>query len=307
MKRLRKDKINKALLFIVLVLALGYLLVAGYFLLGGKWEMPGALVISTLYMFTPALAAIIVQSFIYKQPWRKPLGVSLNFNWWFLAAWLLPCVFALATLGVSLLLPGIEYSPEMEGLYQQMQSAAIPSEQAEQIRNQLANLPVQGIWLMLVQSLIAGATINTVVAFGEELGWRGLLHKELSFLGFWQSSWIIGLVWGLWHAPLIMQGHNYPQHPVIGVGMMVIFTSLMSPLFSYIRSKTQSVIAATIMHGSINATGGLALLFIKGGNDLTIGITGLAGLIVLASLNLVLLMKDSNLSPFKANSLTNNQ
>jgi hypothetical protein len=43
-------------------------------------------------------------------------------------------------------------------------------------------------WLALGQGLIAGATINAVAGFGEELGWRGFLYRELSFLGFWKSS-----------------------------------------------------------------------------------------------------------------------
>lgn len=134
--------------------------------------------------------------------------------------------------------------------------------------------------------MIAGITINAVAAFGEELGWRGFLQKELGYMGFWKSSAIIGIIWGFWHAPLILQGHNYPQHPVEGVFMMTVWTLLLSPIFSYIRIKARSVIAAAIIHGSLNATVGLAIMVVKGGSDLTIGVTGLAGFIVLAIVNL---------------------
>ncbi len=63
--------------------------------------------------------------------------------------------------------------------------------------------------------------------------------------------------------------------------MMIIFTLLLSPIISYVRLKANSVIAAAIMHGSINGTLGLSIIVIKGGNDLTVGGTGLSGFIVL--------------------------
>ncbi|MEM2776662.1 MAG: hypothetical protein QXU83_05240 [Candidatus Bathyarchaeia archaeon] len=61
--------------------------------------------------------------------------------------------------------------------------------------------------------------------------------------------------------------------------MMIIFCILFSPIFNYIRLKSKSVITTVIMHGSLNGTAGLPLLIIKGGNDLTVGVTGAAGLI----------------------------
>ena len=50
------------------------------------------------------------------------------------------------------------------------------------------------------------------------------LQRELAELGLWKSSWVIGVIWGFWHAPLILQGHNYPQHPWAGVFMMTVMT-----------------------------------------------------------------------------------
>jgi membrane protease YdiL (CAAX protease family) len=127
-----------------------------------------------------------------------------------------------------------------------------------------------------------------VAAFGEELGWRGLLQRELLHLGFWKSSAFIGVIWGVWHAPIIIQGHNYPQHPVAGVAMMTVFTLLLSPILGYVRLKGKSVIAAAIAHGTLNGTAGIPLMVLVGGNDLTVGITGLAGFVVLAAVNLAI-------------------
>jgi membrane protease YdiL (CAAX protease family) len=283
--------IRKAALFIGLTFFFNYLLVILYFALGGKWVMPGALIVATTYMFIPMIVTIVVQRLIYKEPLKEPFGISFKLNRWFLVAWLLPPIIAFATLGISLLLPGVQYSPEMAGMFERFKSV-LPPEQLKQMQSQAAASPIHPIWIGLLQGLIAGVTINAVAGFGEELGWRGLLQREFSYLGFWKSSALIGLIWGVWHAPIILQGHNYPQHPLAGVLMMTIFTLLLSPIFSYVRRKAKSVIAAAIIHGSLNATAGLAIMVVKGGNDLTIGVTGLAGLIVLAIVNLGLFVYD---------------
>lgn len=67
---------------------------------------------------------------------------------------------------------------------------------------------------------------------------------------------------------------------------MTIWCILLAPIFSYIRLKAKSVIAAAIIHGSFNATAGLAVIVVKGGNDLLVGVTGLAGFVVLVLANI---------------------
>lgn len=285
------ENVRKAAIFVALTYFLSYTLANLYFALGGQMGSPEALVMTLVYMFIPMGSAIVVQKLIYKQPVIGPLGISFRFNRWFLIAWLVPPVIAFITLGVSLLFPGIVYTPDMAGMYERFQGLLTP-EQIEAMKLQSAEMPLHPIWLGLLQGLIAGITVNAVAGFGEELGWRGLLHRELGYLGFWRSSAVIGLIWGLWHAPIILQGYNYPQHPLAGVGMMTGFTILLSPIFNYIRLKSGSVVAAAILHGSLNGTFGLAVILIKGGDDLTVGVTGLAGLIALAMANVGLLLFD---------------
>jgi len=278
-------KLKKPGLFIVLTFAISWFIAGLFFSSGGRWNTPASLVVAVIYMFVPAIAAVSVQKFIYRDHLKNPLGVSFRLNRWFLVAWLLPPMMASATMAVSLLFPGVRYSPDMAGLFERLRPA-IPPEQIEQIRSQALASPIHPFWLGLLQALIVGPTVNAVAGFGEELGWRGLLQKELSYMSFWKSSAIIGLIWGVWHAPLILQGHNYPQHPVVGVWMMIVWTLLLSPIFSYVRLKARSVIAAAIIHGTINASFGLSIMVISGGDDLTVGLAGAAGIIVLVIVNL---------------------
>lgn len=169
--------IKKAMLFIGLTFFFCWLLVALFFAFGGKWDTPASFAITMVYMFIPMTVAVIVQKFIYKELLKKPLGISFKLNRWFVAAWLLPPVVAFTTLGVSLLFPGVEYSPEMAGMFERFKSLLTP-EQLAQMESQISTLPIHPIWFGLLQGLIAGITINAVTRFGEELGWRGFLQKE---------------------------------------------------------------------------------------------------------------------------------
>jgi len=53
------------------------------------------------------------------------------------------------------------------------------------------------------------------------------------------------------------------------------------------------------MHGTLNATAGIAIMVIDGGNDLTVGITGLAGFISLIVVLFLLFIYDNKLSKEK--------
>ncbi len=284
-------RVKKTLLFVLLTFFVDWSLVFLYIALGGTVDSLAIVLLASVYMFVPMIVTIIVQKIIYKQPVAGPMGISFKFNQWFFVAWFLPPIIAFAVMGVSLLMPGITFSPDMSGFIDQM-AASLTPDQVSQVKEQLASLPVHPIWLILVLALISGTTINAVLGFGEELGWRGFLQKELSVLGFWKSSALIGFIWGVWHAPLILLGLNYPQNPQLGVLLMTVWTMLLAPLFSYIRLKSRSVIAASIFHGTINAVPGLAVILISGGNELTVGLTGLAGGIVFALADILLFIYD---------------
>ena len=120
------------------------------------------------------------------------------------------------------------------------------------------------------------------------MGWRGFLYKELSPLGFWKSSGLIGVIWGTWHFPLILMGHNFPEHPYIGVFVMIIACIPLGILIQYVRAKTGSVFPAAIMHGMFNAVSGYSIIAVSGGSNLLKLVLGVAGIIAMGLLVLVL-------------------
>lgn len=281
-----KAEKNKIWIFIVLTFGLSWTMALVYWLVSGSPNPTSTsyFAITLIYMFTPMISALIVHKVILKQE-VKNLGVNFKWNRWWTFAWLLPLIIVLATMGVGLLIPSVDFSPEMEGMFDRFEGFLSP-EQMDEMRNM--ELPIHPFFLTLIQGLIAALTINAVAGFGEELGWRGFLHESLKRKGFWIMSLIVGVIWGIWHAPIIIMGHNYPENPITGLFMMIAFCILFSPVFALIREKSGSVIAASIFHGGINSLGGTAIMLLKGGNELLIGLTGLAGFIVLALVNIAI-------------------
>ena len=279
--------VKKVALFLGLTYALTYLLAICYFQAGGTVEPPGILIVGVIYMFMPTLGAVVVQKLIYKAPLKGPLRIHFRPNRWFLVAWLLPLLLVLATFGVSLLFPGVTFSPDKQDNFRYL--LLKPEQFGIAIET---NRFAWAVFLTLLQGLLTGITVNALAGFGEEVGWRGFLQRELGPLGFWKASAIIGLVWGFWHAPLIVQGFNYPEHPWLGVFLMNLETLLTAPLFAYICLKANSVVAAAIFHGTYNGVSVLAKMGLEGGNDLLIGPCGLTGFLVLAVANVGMVVFD---------------
>lgn len=247
-------------------------------------------VLASLYMLLPLMIAVVIQK-VDKDKLASTglLRFKIKASW--LVAWMLPVVMVLLTLVVNALMPGCEFNTDM--------SAMVPADSVTEEQREMLALfmnPAVVIMITIVSGLLAGVTINAVFAFGEEYGWRNYLVDVLREQKFVCASILIGIVWGLWHFPLILLGHNYPQHSVAGVFMMVVFCVLASFIETYIVIKTKSVFPAAIFHGTINAVAGLNVILIKGGNDLLNGMTGLSGFIVMAIVIMIVYVFDRYVS-----------
>lgn len=268
---------NRALVFIATVFA-----VSGFYSLlwlvfpYGKGS--AGFILVAIYMFIPLACALVLQKLVYKES-LKNIGFSFRWTPWYFFA-LMPIVLAFLTFGISLFMPGVTYSPDMSGLMDRF-AKMMTEEQIKQAMEAIAPIKDYYLLIVAVQAVLIGITINAVFAFGEEAGWRGFLIDALKGKSFIKISLITGFVWGIWHVPVILQGHNYPDNRVVGVFMMTLWCILLSPFFTYIVIKTKSAFSAAFMHGVLNASPEITYAYIKGGNNLTVGITGAAGMIAL--------------------------
>lgn len=273
---------KKALTYSVAVCLFSWAVFGAIYLASGRTIQSNKLLysaIETLYMLFPMIVAGALQ-LIRREPFASTGLLRFRVGWTWLAALLLP-IFAVAVCTlVSALMPGVSLH---FGASQYISEFGLDETKAAALDALLSSIPpAVFISRQLVSGIVAGCTINAVFAFGEEYGWRNYMVSALEGVGFWKKALLIGFVWGIWHLPLILLGHNYPQHPVAGVGMMCVFCILAGAIELYLVLKSGSVYPAAIFHGTINALAGLVLLLVEGGNDLTVGLTGIAGFITLA-------------------------
>ena len=245
------------------------------------------------YMFLPMIVAAILQlisgeaKFVRKGATRYRLTTPHNpiFKFRPRWSWLVAVAIVPLTVGLSILFSGLfaEVMPMKEGtmaLYANMgiDLNALP----EKDLTMLNSLPS---WVMLlgtvVSGLLAGVTINALFAYGEEYGWRGYMVSALKDTKFLPASLLIGFVWGIWHAPLILMGHNNYPNPAWGVAMMTLFCLLVGVVELYFTCKSGTVWAAVFIHGTINALAGLGLIMVPSGNTFLTGMTGVAGAMAL--------------------------
>lgn len=236
-----------------------------------------------LAMWGPGLAALLVTLFIVKEPFGTLRLNRFGRFRYYLAAWFLPPIFVALALVASVLIGTAQYDPEL----------TVMNQMAAQSAQAGAAIPVQAlIAIQLVQGLLLGPAINVIFTMGEELGWRGFLLPKMMPLGQWPALIGGGVIWGVWHAPAILQGHNYPDNPVLGVFLMIIFCVLLSIFFGWLYLNARSPWVAAIAHGSINAWGGLPVVFLVPGFNTILGgtIASLTGLGVLGLFVLLLVL-----------------
>jgi membrane protease YdiL (CAAX protease family) len=302
-----KAKVNKKniLLYILISFTFSWLiaLIIYLFKLYKTGGTPSTLatVLLVVYMFGPAIAAAIVQKIQGKK--IKDLGINFKLNSWWVIGWLTPVFIIILTVIISAIMGGglitnwDEFNKKMIELFGQEASKSM-----EQIGKSI-NYNIWIFYLITILSgMIAGATINALAAFGEELGWRGFLFVELKPLGFITSSLIIGTIWGIWHAPIIAMGHNFPQHPLEGIFLMTLFCIALAFIMNYFREKSGSVILSSIMHGTINGTAGLYLYANTIRNDILYNLTGVSGIISVSIIAAIILLLNN-----KPTSQTSNQ
>ncbi len=136
---------------------------------------------------------------------------------------------------------------------------------------------------LLAISLVGAPFFNSLFGLGEELGWRGFLLPRLMPLGKGKAYLLLGVIWGLWHAPLVAIGFNYPGSPLLGILLMILLTSAIGLTINELTLHYKSALLAGWIHGVFNSQSyGIwrALLFANT-NPFLGGITGLVGIGVL--------------------------
>lgn len=113
-------------------------------------------------------------------------------------------------------------------------------------------------WVSIVLGIVLTGTYGLIrsvsSALGEEIGWRGFLVPELSkTTSFTATSLISGIIWSLWHYPILIYGDYNAGTPTwYGLTCFTVLVISISFVFAWMRLKSGSLWTGAILHGSHN-------------------------------------------------------
>ena len=150
--------------------------------------------------------------------------------------------------------------------------------------------------LTLSPALVIGAIIGTLVSaplfIGEELGWRGYLQLRLFGGRLLPAALLTGLIWGIFHWPLILIGYEGYENVLLGLAVFPVFTMLYSLLLGWLRARSGSLWVACLGHAAANGSGGAltAALFLHSGHFILLSYAGVFAWVPLGVLCVLLLL-----------------
>ncbi len=146
--------------------------------------------------------------------------------------------------------------------------------------------------VLTAQTILLGPFLGLLVTFGEEYGWRGYLQPALYGLGRIRGVALVGVIWGMWHWPVIWMGYNYPGHPYLGTLLMVLFCIGLAFILGYAVLKAKGVWIAAFLHALVNQSTAyfMSMIYTPKDTSFSFGI-GVYGIIVFA-LVVVLILRD---------------
>src|SRR6516165_189477 len=101
---------------------------------------------------------------------------------------------------------------------------------------------------------LIGITFGVIAGFLEEIGWTGFAFPAmLGRRSPFSAAVLIGLLWGLWHLPVIDFLGTATPHGAYLLQYFLAFTAAMTairPLIAWLYSNTRSVFLAQLMHVS---------------------------------------------------------
>lgn len=223
-------------------------------LCGNSYESTSTQVMLSFFMLAPAVAALVTIK-LTKEDVRLVgedslnLGLSLKGKkkWWLLLAIFMPVFYVeLGYLFYYLLFPEA-YDLSLLDVYVE----------AFGIKKEL-------LWVVTIYFVI-NSIWYSICALGEEVGWRAYLYPKLEkVLGEGGALVAGGIIWSVWHFPMLYIGHNFGTDywgaPWTGFLAFTIYCVAIGSIINFFTKKTKSVWTAAFMHAIHNTIASASLL-----------------------------------------------
>jgi membrane protease YdiL (CAAX protease family) len=282
---------KRLIIFVALTIAIAWIIFMLIPICGLTYGSGLSVILLAAAMFVPALSSILTR-LITKEGFKK-MYLRPNFKGnikHYLLIYFGPTVLLLLSAAFYFLIFPGQFDPDLTVLKELAASTGKPGLSASTL-----------LITQVLQLAIIGPVINIIPTLGEELGWRGYLLPKLRMFFSDRSALVItGAIWGIWHLPVIVMGHNYgtdyPGYPWLGILAMIVFCVMLGTIEGYISIKLESVIPAAMIHSALNAGAGLPLYMIKSGYNTLLGptVVGFIGGLPFIVLAVILFIKAGN-------------
>ncbi|CAN5892381.1 hypothetical protein BH23ACT11_BH23ACT11_30020 [soil metagenome] len=159
--------------------------------------------VATLYMWAPAVAHVLTR-IVTREGWSDVyLRPHLRRSWkvW-LAAWFGPALLVFMGAAIFFALFPQFFDPSLSGFREQL------TEFEQQGGDPIPLDPAILVAILILSAVLFAPAINSLFTFGEEFGWRAYLLPRLMPMGGRRALILTGVIWGVWHWPIIAMGHN---------------------------------------------------------------------------------------------------
>jgi len=239
------DSNHRTLLLVLGGLLLVSFLWQGVILLVGGVAGPYFTLMATALMFFPTIAGLVYLRRTGRS--ARPILTQVGKKRYLLAAVLFPVVLTVLVIAVAVA-SGVMTQTLYDGATGLVN---LPGLEGQQIS-------VGAFVLQFLVTMVVGIAVTSVATFGEEFGWRGVFQNRLiAQYGVVAGLVFLGLFWGIWHAPIIYSGYNFPGYPLLGsLVLMPLFTLGTSGVFAWLTLRSGSFWPAVLAHASFNSTAG---------------------------------------------------
>lgn len=137
------------------------------------------------------------------------------------------------------------------------------------------------LWLDPQVALLAGVWLP--LAAGEELGWRAFALPRLAErYGFWRGATVLGVVWALWHYPMLLASPFVlsVDQAAYWMGMFTLQIVLANYIISWLMMRSGAVIVPTLFHAAFNT---VATMYYAAAVDVAIT-AGMAAIVLFLAL-----------------------
>ena len=251
-------KFNKSQLvgYLVWTFGLAYGIQVGVWALFSSGNaMAGQLVMAAM-MFVPTLGVVLSGAGLAGLGWKPYIKKNIKT---ILIAWFAPAV--LTAIGAALYFLAFPQHFDLSGSYVMANGGEEALDQLQAAGLDYATYVLIGV----VACVTYAPLINTVVALGEEIGWRGFLYPQLKArFGHARGLVLGGIIWGAWHWPLIAligyeygaaagNAADYMGYPVLGMLIFCVFTVVLGVFCDWVYEQSESIWLPALLHGAINA------------------------------------------------------